>query len=249
MAADPPRTALVTGGGGGIGGATSAMLARRGFRVAVADLDVDAATAVARSCDALPLSLDVTDPASVERAVARAQEVLGRVDVLVNAVGWDRLRPFVETDEAFTARVLDVNLVGPLRVVRAALPGMLASGWGRVVNVASDAGKVGSSLESVYAAAKGGIIAFTKALAREVARRGVTANAVCPGPTDTPLLDGLAAEDPRGSRLVEALVRAIPLGRVARPEEVAAVIAFLSSDEAGYMTGQAISVSGGLTMC
>lgn len=246
---DPGRTALVTGGGGGIGSAASEALARRGFRVVVADLDLDAATAVARSCDGLSLSIDVTDPGSVARAVARVHDVLGAVDVLVNCVGWDRLRPFVETDEAFTARVLDVNLVGPLRVVRAVLPGMLELGWGRVVNVASDAGKVGSSLESVYAAAKGGLIAFTKALAREVATRGITANAVCPGPTDTPLLRGLAAEDARGNRLVDALRRAIPAGRIGRPEEVAALIAFLVTDEAGYVTGQALSVSGGLTMC
>jgi 2-hydroxycyclohexanecarboxyl-CoA dehydrogenase len=188
--------------------------------------------------------MDVTDPASVAAACAGA----GRIDVLVNAAGWDELRPFVETDEAFWERVIEINYKGCLRTCRALLPGMAARGFGRIVNVSSDAGRVGSSGEAVYAGAKGGVIAFTKTIARETARRGVTANTVCPGPTDTPMLRTMADEGGQGAKLVEALERAVPMRRLAQPEDIALAVGWFASEEASYITGQTLSVSGGLTM-
>jgi 2-hydroxycyclohexanecarboxyl-CoA dehydrogenase len=250
----PGRVALVTGGAGGIGAAVVRALAEKGARVAVADLDrarcahlaqaVSAATGVA--CTGVPL--DLTDPASVAAAVAEAGRALGPIEILVGCAGWDELRAFLETDEPFRARVLEVNLAGPIRVTHAVLGGMVARRFGRVIQIASDAGRVGSSLESVYSAAKGGLIAFAKTVAREVARSGVTSNSVCPGPTQTPLLDGMAAADERGRKIVEGLSRAVPMGRLGTPEDVAAAVAFLASDAAGFITGQTLSVSGGLTM-
>ncbi|TMM02807.1 MAG: 3-oxoacyl-ACP reductase FabG [Actinobacteria bacterium] len=230
------RVALVTGGARGIGRAIALALAADGRRVVVGDLleaDADGMLAV---------RLDVTDPASVARAVGEVEEALGPVDILVNNAGWDEMRPFLETDEPFWDRVLDINLKGGLRMIKATAPGMVERGWGRVVNIGSDAGRVGSSLESVYSAAKGGVIAFTKTLARELARTGVTANTVCPGPTRTPML---AEMEPR---LVEALERAVPMRRLGEPDDVAAAVAFFASERAGYITGQTLSVSGGLTM-
>ena len=168
------------------------------------------------------------------------------MDVAVNNAGWDELKPFLETDEAFWAKVLEINFTGGLRVTHAVLPGMVDRGWGRIVNVASDAGRVGSSSEAVYSGAKGGLIAFTKTVARETARRGVTANAVCPGPTRTPLLESMTAEG--GGRLIDALTRAVPMRRLAEPADVAAAVAFFTSERAGFITGQTLSVSGGMTM-
>jgi 2-hydroxycyclohexanecarboxyl-CoA dehydrogenase len=168
--------------------------------------------------------------------------------VLVNCAGWDELRPFLQTDEAFWRRVIAINYEGCLRTTHAVLGGMIERGWGRIVNVSSDAARVGSAEEAVYAGAKAAVIAFTKTVAREAARRGVTANAVCPGPTDTPLLQGMAASSPDSERLIAALERAVPMRRLGRPEDAAAAIAFLACDDAGYITGQTLSVSGGLTM-
>src|SRR3954447_9754843 len=212
------RIALVTGGGRGIGRAIALALAADGRRVAVGDLEVgDVSSDVA-----LAVSLDVTDPASVAGAVDMVEAELGPVDVLVNNAGWDELKPFLETDEPFWERVLEVNFVGGLRTTRRIAPGMAERGWGRIVNIGSDAGRVGSSMESVYSGAKGGVIAFTKTLARELARRGVTANTVCPGPTRTPMLEGMAAGGEEGERLMDALVRAVPMRRLGEPEDVAA---------------------------
>jgi 2-hydroxycyclohexanecarboxyl-CoA dehydrogenase len=230
------RVALVTGGARGIGAAIARALADDGRRVAVGDLldaDVEGAFAV---------QLDVGDSASVAAAVRAVEAELGPIDILVNNAGWDEMRPFLETDEPFWDRVLEINLKGGLRLTRALVPGMVERRWGRVVNIGSDAGRVGSSLEAVYSAAKGGVIAFTKTLAREVARAGVTANCVCPGPTRTPML---AEMEPR---LVEALERAVPMRRLGEPEDVAAAVAFFAGERAGYVTGQTLSVSGGLTM-
>ena len=245
------RIALVTGGGGGIGRAIALALARDRCAVAVGDLRSDAAAAVAGAVSeaggaALPVSLDVTDADSVRRGVTRVTSELGPIDIVVNNAGWDELVPFLDTDEAFWDRVVEINFKGCLRVTHATLGGMVERGWGRVVNLGSDAGRVGSSLESVYSGAKGGVIAFTKTIAREVARAGVTANTVCPGPTRTPLLEGMAATG--GERLIDSLERAVPMRRLGEPEDVAAAVAFLASESAGYVTGQTVSVSGGLTM-
>ena len=245
------RVALVTGGGGGIGSAIAEALAADGHAVALADVARDAATEAARRVEAagarsLAVEMDVTDGAAVSDALARIEAELGPVEILVNNAGWDELRPFVETDERFWDRVLAINLKGCLHTTRAVLPGMLERGFGRIVNVASDAGRVGSSMESVYAGAKGGVIAFTKTIARESARAGVTANAVCPGPTRTPMLEQMTAAG--GEKLVDSLVRAVPMRRLGDPADVAAAVDFFASDRAGYITGQTLSVSGGLTM-
>jgi 2-hydroxycyclohexanecarboxyl-CoA dehydrogenase len=242
------RVALVTGGAGGIGTAIARALAADGVRVAVADLDLDACARVAKDVGGLSVSLDVTDPVSVSNAVVAAERGLGPIEILVNCAGWDELRPFLETDEPFRARVLEVNLAGPIRVTHAVLAGMVERRFGRVIQIASDAGRVGSSLEAVYSAAKGGLIAFAKTVAREVARSGVTSNSVCPGPTQTPMLDAMAVHDERGRKLVEGLARAVPMGRLGVPDDVAAAVAFLASDSAAFITGQTLSVSGGLTM-
>lgn len=242
------RVALVTGGAGGIGRAICETLAAAGMRVAVADLSADLSGAVARDIDGFAVALDVTDPQAVIRAVGETRERLGPVEVCINCAGWDELKPFVDTDEAFTDRVLAINLEGPIRVTRGVLPAMLEAGWGRLINVASDAGRVGSSLEAVYSAAKGGLIAFTKTVAREAARRGVTANAICPGPTRTPLLDRIADAGGDAQRVIGAMERGIPMKRLGMPDDIAPAVAFLASDGAAFITGQTLSVSGGLTM-
>ena len=242
------RTAFVTGGGGGIGRAICESLAAAGRRVAVADLAVDRAQAVADGIDGLAVELDVTQPESVESAVARAVEELGPIDILVNCAGWDEFKPFVETDDAFLHKVLAINLAGPMRMTRAVLPGMIERNWGRIVNIASDAGRVGSSMEAIYSGAKGGLIAFTKTIAREVARKGITANSICPGPTETPMLAGVTGGGADGEKVLAAMARAVPMKRLGRPEDIGPAVAFFASEEAGFVTGQTLSVSGGLTM-
>jgi 2-hydroxycyclohexanecarboxyl-CoA dehydrogenase len=245
------RVALVTGAAGGIGRAICLDLAADGRAVAVSDVRLDGAEKTASAVSeaagrAAAVELDVTSTESVGAGVAAVSDALGSIDIVVNNAGWDQLRPFLETDEQFWDRVIDINFKGCLRVTRQVLPGMVERGFGRVVNVASDAGRVGSSLESVYSGAKGGVIAFTKTIAREVARSGVTANAVCPGPTRTPLLGGMT--EAGGEKLVDSLTRAVPMRRLGEPEDVAAAVAFLASERAGFITGQTLSVSGGLTM-
>jgi 2-hydroxycyclohexanecarboxyl-CoA dehydrogenase len=227
--------AVVTGGASGIGRASSRLLAAAGARVFVADLD--------ESPDGFEsVCTDVT----IDDAIARlADSVLGRAGppaVLVNAAGWDEIRPFAESDIDFIEKIVRINLLGCIKVTRAFLPSMLESGRGKIVNVASDAGRVGSSGETVYAGAKGGVIAFSKSVAREVARTPIHVNCVCPGPTDTPLFATLP------EKLRHALVRAIPFGRLATPDEVAQAIFFFASRRSDYVTGQVLSVSGGLTM-
>jgi 2-hydroxycyclohexanecarboxyl-CoA dehydrogenase len=245
------RVALVTGAAGGIGRAICLDLAAARRAVAVADLRLDAADETAEAVEAaggraVAVELDVTDGGSVRAGIRRAEEALGPVEIAVNNAGWDELRPFLETDERFWDQVIEINLKGCLRVTREVLPGMAERGFGRLVNIGSDAGRVGSSLEAVYSGAKGGVIAFTKTVAREVARSGVTANAVCPGPTRTPLLESMTGSG--GERLVDSLTRAIPMRRLGEPGDVAAAVAFLASERAGFITGQTLSVSGGLTM-
>jgi len=248
----PQRIALVTGGAGGIGRAITRALVDDGHAVAVGDLRAEAASRVASeverdSARAVGIELDVTDGESVAAAVERVLAELGPIDVLVNNAGWDELHPFLETDEPFWDRVIDVNFKGRLRMTRAVLPGMVEREFGRVVNISSDAARVGSSLESVYSGAKAAVIAFTKTIAREVARSGVTANTVCPGPTRTALLEEMAEQGP-GARLIESLERTVPMRRLGKPDDVAGAVAYLASDRAGFVTGQTLSVSGGLTM-
>jgi len=243
------RTALVTGGAGGIGAATARRLAADGARVAVGDLDLDAARAVAGEIDGHATSLDVADTASVARAVAAISDALGPVDVLVNNAGTDRFAYFVHTDEALWDFVLGVNLRGVLACTHAVLGSMHERGGGIIVNVASEAGRVGSQGSATYSAAKAGVIGFTKAIARESARFGVRCNAVAPGPIETPLLNSAEEQlGELGARLKQAMIGATAVRRIGQPDEVAAVIAFLCSDDASYVTGQTVNVSGGLSM-
>lgn len=238
--------AVVTGGGSGIGLATARLLAEEGARVAVADLDGSRAEAAAAGLPgARAYAVDVTDPARVAQLAGEVERDLGPVAVVISNAGWDESHLFLETDPAFWDRVIEVNYKGHLAVAHALVPRMVERGGGAVVTVASDAGRVGSSGEAVYSGAKGAVIAFSKALAREVARHGIRVNCVAPGLTDTPLLDRMKADSPR---LMEAIIKAIPLRRPGAPDEVARAIAFLASADAAYITGQVLSVNGGLNM-
>jgi 2-hydroxycyclohexanecarboxyl-CoA dehydrogenase len=243
------RVALVTGGAGGIGAATSRRLAAEGARVAVTDRNLEGARDVAAELDGGAFELDVTSTDSIAAAVAAIEEQLGPVDVLVNNAGDDEFGFFVKTEEPMWDRVLGVNLRGVIAVTHAVLPGMQERRRGRIVNVASEAGRVGSSGSAVYSAAKGGVIGFTKAIAREAARYGVTCNAVAPGPIETPLLmQAPEALGDIGRKLVATMVGSTVLRRLGQPDEVAAAITFLASDDASFVTGQALGVSGGLAM-
>jgi 2-hydroxycyclohexanecarboxyl-CoA dehydrogenase len=243
------RIALVTGGASGIGAATVRRLAAEGARVAVADLDVGGARDVAGEVDGLAVELDVADAASVRAGVNAAEQALGPVDVLVNNAGSDRFAYFVNTDEALWDFVLGVNLRGTIAVTHAVLDGMQRRGGGAIVNVASEAGRVGSQGSVVYSAAKAGVIGFTRAVARESSRFGVRVNAVAPGPVDTPLLNAAPAElGELGERLRQGMIDATLMRRIGQPEEVAAVIAFLARADASFVTGQTVNVSGGLSM-
>lgn len=247
------QTVVVTGGGGGIGGATCRRFAHEGARVAVFDLNIEAAEKVAAAIraeggTAEAFKCDITDRASVDAAVAATEAKLGAIGVLVNNAGWDVFKPFTKTVPAEWDKLIAINLTGALHMLHAVLPGMAERKYGRVVNVASDAARGGSSGEAVYSACKGGLVALSKTLAREHARQGITVNVVCPGPTDTALLAGVAegARDP--AKLLEAFRSAIPLGRLGQPDDLASAIAFFGSDDASFVTGQVVSVSGGLTM-
>jgi 2-hydroxycyclohexanecarboxyl-CoA dehydrogenase len=243
-----PRTALVTGAARGIGAAIATELAAQGHRVAVADiLDEDAAKTAA-AIDGVAVHLDVTDTDSVSAAVAEAEQRLGPLEILVNNAGWDEFRPFLNTEEPLWQRIVEINYMGCLRCCRRVAPGMVDRGYGRIVNISSDAARVGSSLEAVYSGAKGAVVAFSKTLGREVARNGVTVNVVCPGPTETALLGRMFEASDDAARAVEGLKRAVPMRRLAQPQDIAPAVAFLASDTAGYITGQTLSVSGGLTM-
>jgi len=234
--------AVVTGAAGGIGSAICRRMAAGGYRVAATDLDVDQCQALARELNGSAHALDVTDAAASGALAAE----LGEVAVVVNNAGWDRFMPFLETTPELWEKLLRINLFGQIAVAHAFARGMAERGHGVIVNVSSDAGKVGSTGETVYAAAKGGVITFTRSLARELARHGVRVNCVCPGPTDTPFLDVFQSEG--GQKVVEAMTRAVPMRRLAQPDEIAAAVAFLASDDARFITGQTLSVSGGLTM-
>jgi 2-hydroxycyclohexanecarboxyl-CoA dehydrogenase len=247
------KTVVVTGGGGGIGGATCRRFAREGARVAVFDLNPAAAREVAdgirvASGTAEAFDCDITSRKSVDIAVAATEAKLGPIDVLVNNAGWDVFRPFTKTEPAQWDKLIAINLTGALNMHHAVLPGMVARKSGRIVNIASDAARVGSSGEAVYAACKGGIVAFSKTIAREHARHGITVNVVCPGPTDTALFADYKEGAGNPEKLEEAFRRSIPLGRIGRPDDLPGAILFFASDDAAYVTGQVLSVSGGLTM-
>ncbi|WP_033290567.1 SDR family NAD(P)-dependent oxidoreductase [Amycolatopsis jejuensis] len=245
MAKLTDKIAFVTGAGRGIGRGIAEKLAAEGATVVVSDLDEVTAKETAAAIGGTAVHTDVTSPESVAVAVEQVRSRFGRIDVLVNNAGWDKAGPFVQSDRADWDRIVQINLYGVLNTCREVLPVMVEQGYGSVVNIASDAGRVGSSGEAVYSAAKGGVIAFTKSIARELARSKVNANAVCPGPADTALFASLGGGDPK---LREALTKAIPFRRLAQPGDIANVVAFLASDEAAYVTGQTVSVSGGLTM-
>lgn len=244
--------AFVTGAGRGIGRAVARRLAGEGVAVAVTDIDAGAARAVAEEIGlaggrARAYAADVTAFEDVEAAREAVERDLGSITMLVNVAGWDVLEPFVESTPDTWARLIAVNYVGVLHACRAVLPGLIARRWGRIVSIASDAARVGSTGEAVYSGCKAAVIGFSKALAREVARDGITVNVVCPGPTETDLLASVMAGE-RGARILAGMRRAIPLGRLGKPDDVAAAVAFFVSDGAAYLTGQVLSVSGGLTM-
>ena len=229
-----------------MGKAFAQRLTEEGARVAVTDVDEKSAVETAAELDgAAGYRLDITNAAEVTATVGEITGAFGAVDALVNNAGWDQLSPFLDTDEDLWDRIIDINLRGPIRMTKAVLPGMVERRGGRIVNISSDAGRVGSTGEAVYSACKAGIIGFSKTVAREVARYGITVNAICPGPTATPLLESMVGDH---EKLIESLKRGIPLGRLGAPDDVAGAVAFMVSDDAGFITGQTLSVSGGLTM-
>jgi 2-hydroxycyclohexanecarboxyl-CoA dehydrogenase len=241
------QTVIVTGGASGIGKATAFLLAREGARVFIGDIDQTGGQAAAAEGAAERLAieylpLDLTDAASIEVFATTAHRRAEQVDGLVNGAGWDQIQPFLENPPEMWDRIIAINLMGAVRLTRGILPPMVAARAGKIVNISSDAGRVGSTGETVYAAAKGGLIAFTKSLARELARYQINVNCVCPGPTDTPLFQR------QPERMREALTRAIPFRRIAQPIEVAQAVLFFLSRRSNYVTGQVLSVSGGLTM-
>lgn len=242
------RVAVVTGSGSGIGRAIARGLAADGARVAVLDLNLPGAQETADAICAAggtaePFRVDIADEGAVDRARDQAQAAFGPAGIIVNNAGWDVIQPFIDNDRDFIRKVVAINYLGPVTVTQAFLRGMIdARGGGRVISIASDAGRVGSTGETVYAGAKGGVIGFTKSLAREMARYQITVNCVCPGPTDTPLFQ----QQPEKMR--EALIRAIPFRRLGQPEDIAHAVRFFASDGASFITGQVLSVSGGLTM-
>jgi 2-hydroxycyclohexanecarboxyl-CoA dehydrogenase len=245
------RAAIVTGAGSGIGRGIALALARAGARVAVVDVNEAGARAVVREIEnesgtAEAYKTDVTKKAEVDRMVALVSKRWGSVDILVNNAGWDRPIPFIETTEEFWEKILAINLKSVFICTKAVLEVMVKQGAGKIINISSDAGRVGSTGEAIYSAAKGGIIAFTKTIAREMARYHINVNCVCPGPSDTPLFQEEFAK--KSPRLAESLTRFIPWGRLGTPEDVAPAVVFLASDAAEYITGQTLSVSGGLTM-
>ena len=243
----PGRTIIVTGGSSGIGKATAFLLAREGARVLIGDIDEAGgrevtAEAVAEGVSIEYLPLDLTNVASIEAFVVSVHQQVQHADGLVNGAGWDQIQPFLENPPEMWDRIIAVNLMGAVRLTRGILPPMIAAREGKIVNISSDAGRVGSMGETVYSAAKGGLIAFTKSIARELARYQINVNCVCPGPTDTPLFQR------QPERMKEALIRAIPFRRIAQPSEIAQSVLFFLSRRSDYITGQVLSVSGGLTM-
>lgn len=247
------RVAIVTGAAGGIGQSICKRFVEEGMKLVAADVNAAALEELAKSLvaaggEVLPLAFDITRYQDVEGAVAKAVAHFGKIDVLVNNAGWDIAKLFIETEPDLWDKIIAINLKGPLNLHKAVLPHLIAGGGGKVINIASDAGRVGSSGESVYAACKGGLIAFSKTVARECARDNVRVNVVCPGPTDTALLRSFVGEGEYGQKIYDKLQKAIPLKRLGQPDDIPGMIAFFASSDADFITGQVISVSGGLTM-
>lgn len=248
------KVVVITGGGGGIGSATCRRFAEDGARVVVADISAEAAAAVVDAInsaggEATAMVVDLVDYAATTAAVSKIEKEFGALDVLVNNVGWDIFVPFLKSEPDFWSKIIDINLRAVLNITKPVVASMVARGFGgRVVSTGSDAGRGGSSGEAVYAACKAGVIAFSKTLAREHARHGITFNVVCPGVTETAMLENFMDAAGDKEKLRAAFTRAVPLGRLGRPEDLPGAILFLSSDDAAFITGQVISVSGGLTM-
>jgi len=247
------KVAIVTGSGGGIGRAIALRLGSLGARVVVADIKMPGAQETVSLLDkagakGLALGTDITSLTQVQEMVRTALNTYGQLDILVNNAGWDKIEPFIKNTPDFWDTVIAINLKGPINCTRAALDPMIAKKYGKIINISSDAGRVGSTGEAVYSACKGGIIAFTKTIAREMARYQINVNCVCPGPTQTPLLAEITKGE-TGGKIIEAMTNAVPFRRLAQPEDLAGAVAFLASDEAAFITGQTLSVSGGLTMC
>lgn len=248
------KLVVVTGGGGGIGAATCLRFAQEGARVVVFDIDAKAAEAVVAAIaadggEALAVAADLTDYAATGKAVAEVEASFGPIDILVNNAGWDIFTPFLKSEPDFWTKLIDINLRSVLNITRPVVASMVARGHaGRVVSIGSDAARVGSSGEAVYAACKAGVIAFSKTLAREHARHGVTFNVVCPGVTETAMLENFMEAAGDKEKLRSAFAKAVPLGRLGRPEDLPGAILFFASDDSAFITGQVISVSGGLTM-
>lgn len=248
------KTAIVTGGASGIGRATALALSLEGANVAIADIAIDNANRVRDEVaasgygSAIACPVDLTKRVEVEAMVQTVLREFGQIDILVNCAGWDRLEPFVESNEETWDKILTINFKSVLHTVKAVLPQMMERGSGKIINIASDAGRVGSSWEAVYSGAKGAVIAFSKTLARETARYNINVNVVCPGMTDTPLMQAIRAQSEKTEKIIDAVIKATPFRRAAKPEEIASMVVFLASGDSDFMTGQTISVSGGLTM-
>lgn len=247
------KTALVTGGAQGIGKAISTAMAAQGANVAIADIDEAVANQTVEDLkrsagNTMAVKADITDIDKVKQAVAAVRDQFGPVDILVNNAGWDRMIPFIKTTPEFWDKVIDINYKGVLNCVHAVLPDMIEKNSGKIITIGSDAARVGSSGEAVYAGAKGAIMAFSKSLAREMARHQITVNVICPGPTDTPLTQQMKRESDFAKKILSKMDKIIPLNRLGTPEEIAAAVVFFASREADFITGQILSVSGGLTM-
>jgi 2-hydroxycyclohexanecarboxyl-CoA dehydrogenase len=245
------KVAVVTGGGQGIGRALTLRLAEEGCKVAIFDLKLEAAKEtqkLAGGATVRSYELDVGDHGAVSAAVAKVESELGPIWALINNAGWDRPAPFLSTDQALWDKIIRINLYGPLNTHHVIAPLMVARKGGRIINIASDAARVGTSNEAVYSACKGGLISFTKSVARELATKGVLLNAVCPGPTNTPMMATVLGEGEQAVKWKDAMVRGIPLKRMGEPEDYAGIVAFLASEDANFITGQTISVAGGMNM-
>lgn len=245
------RVAFITGAGRGIGREIARTLASKSMKIIVTDINIENAQETVsilkdEGAEAIAVYCDVTKLESVQEAVATSLSHFDTIDVLVNNAGWDKIEPFLKSEPSTWKTILDINLMGQIHTCKEILPHMVKNGYGKVVNIASDSGRVGSSGEGVYSAAKGGVIALTKTLAREMARHKLNVNCIAPGPSDTPLIAEIGSYN---EGIVAALEKAIPFRRLAQPSDIAGAVAYFASDEAGYVTGQTLSVNGGLTMC